>query len=238
MTTVHALGAAAGAAALVAMLGAPAMAAVVVSIENPGVSNTSQTNFSELGVETFDNRATGENLSFTSDFGGTSSYTGDYTNVQVWDNGSWGGVDNTNYAVALGAGTSYTIQLNKSANYFGYYQLALSGGNNDLEFWNGNSLVAAFSYADILSHMTPGHLGSPYAGQTQNEYFGFLNFNFTDGDRYDRVVFSNTGSDGFESDNHTVGLLVPEPATWAMLIAGFGLVGLMSRRRRALEALS
>ncbi len=26
---------------------------------------------------------------------------------------------------------------------------------------------------------------------------------------------------------------IPEPATWAMLIAGFGLVGLAARRRRA-----
>ena len=100
MKTVHAL----GAVALAAMLGVPATAAVVVTIENPGVSNTTQTGFSELGVETFDNRATGVNQSFTSDFGGTS-YEGDYTGVQVWDNGSWGGVDNTNYAVALGANT-------------------------------------------------------------------------------------------------------------------------------------
>jgi len=29
---------------------------------------------------------------------------------------------------------------------------------------------------------------------------------------------------------------VPEPATWAMLIAGFGLVGVSARRRRTLAA--
>jgi hypothetical protein len=29
---------------------------------------------------------------------------------------------------------------------------------------------------------------------------------------------------------------VPEPATWAMLLAGFGLVGVSARRRRALAA--
>ncbi len=30
--------------------------------------------------------------------------------------------------------------------------------------------------------------------------------------------------------------VVPEPATWAMMIAGFGLVGAMVRRRRLLTA--
>jgi hypothetical protein len=34
----------------------------------------------------------------------------------------------------------------------------------------------------------------------------------------------------------TAGPAVPEPASWAMLIAGFGLVGAMSRRRRAVAA--
>lgn len=30
--------------------------------------------------------------------------------------------------------------------------------------------------------------------------------------------------------------MIPEPATWAMLITGFGLVGATVRRRRALAA--
>ena len=34
----------------------------------------------------------------------------------------------------------------------------------------------------------------------------------------------------------TAGPAVPEPASWAMLIAGFGLVGAVSRRRRAVAA--
>ncbi|WP_017669050.1 PEPxxWA-CTERM sorting domain-containing protein [Sandarakinorhabdus sp. AAP62] len=36
--------------------------------------------------------------------------------------------------------------------------------------------------------------------------------------------------------NGTFGLSVPEPASWAMLITGFGLVGAMQRRRRPLPA--
>jgi hypothetical protein len=40
-----------------------------------------------------------------------------------------------------------------------------------------------------------------------------------------------TGWEGFDGDGDPLG--VPEPASWAMLIAGFGLVGAVSRRRKA-----
>jgi hypothetical protein len=45
-------------------------------------------------------------------------------------------------------------------------------------------------------------------------------------------------TEGFESTGYIgtgVGG-VPEPSNWAMLIAGFGLVGAVSRRRRVLAA--
>ena len=41
---------------------------------------------------------------------------------------------------------------------------------------------------------------------------------------YEKLVFTNAGA------------VVPEPASWAMLIAGFGLVGAAARRRRAVTA--
>nr|WP_313668865.1 PEPxxWA-CTERM sorting domain-containing protein [Sandarakinorhabdus sp.] len=41
---------------------------------------------------------------------------------------------------------------------------------------------------------------------------------------YEKVIYTNSGG------------AVPEPASWAMLIAGFGLVGAVARRRRVATA--
>jgi len=46
-----------------------------------------------------------------------------------------------------------------------------------------------------------------------------------------RIEFKSSGN-SFEFDNIATGA-VPEPATWAMLITGFGLVGFSMRRRRS-----
>lgn len=219
------------AAAAVAALAAPAMAGVSITLEAPGVANTTQS-FAEVGVETFDSYAPGTYTTLNSNFGGTSGYTGVYSGPEIHVNDQWGGDSGSQYVVALGQGASYTLDLNKSADYFGFYLTALSAGNN-IAFYNGDTQLLSLGYNDLMSYMTPGHQGSAVPGQSSSEYFAFFNFNFTDGDKYDQVRFWNTGSDGFESDNHTIGInAVPEPATWALLIAGFGMVGLATRRRR------
>ena len=58
-----------------------------------------------------------------------------------------------------------------------------------------------------------------------------MTYNFGS-DRITQVIFSSSGN-SFELDNIAVASVVPEPATWAMLITGFGVVGGVARRRRA-----
>ena len=53
---------------------------------------------------------------------------------------------------------------------------------------------------------------------------------------FDRLVFSANEGGGFQLDNINVAAAVPETSTWAMLIAGFGLVGATMRRRRLVAA--
>jgi hypothetical protein len=51
-----------------------------------------------------------------------------------------------------------------------------------------------------------------------------------------RITFST--SDDFGVDNFNIGTIsaVPEPATWAMMIAGFGMVGFAMRSRRRMTS--
>lgn len=101
-----------------------------------------------------------------------------------------------------------------------------------------------------------GNPNTAFKGQDGGEPFIFLDF-FSNGRSFDKIVFSeNPQAGGYESDNHTVGHfltkgtgtvvpidpgsfpVVPEPATWAMMLAGFGLVGATVRRRRGAGAVA
>jgi hypothetical protein len=110
------------------------------------------------------------------------------------------------------------------------------------------------------------YYGNPNAnrlGQNSGEPYIFLNF-FDNAGSFDKVVFQETpASGGYESDNHTVGNFVtnpglgtdvplnqsnnppipvanvpgvPEPASWALMLVGFGGMGTALRRRKALVA--
>jgi hypothetical protein len=241
----------AGIAAAGILLGSSAASAgILVTAEAPGVQNTTA-GFSAIGVETFEGRALGTQ-SFTTSFGG-SSFSGSYANVQIDTANQFGSAGGTGLHAVTFTGSGYTLDLSTSlpggVNYFGFWLSALDG-QNQLKFFKGGTLVFEFDATrardfinalpnrnDYFGNPTPG-----FSGRNSGEPYAFLNFYGLDGTTFDRIqFFQNPVSGGYESDNHTVGqwerptgtpLAVPEPASWAMLIAGFGLVGAASRRQR------
>jgi hypothetical protein len=113
-----------------------------------------------------------------------------------------------------------------SYNYFGLYWGSLDLYNS-IHFYDGGSLVGSYSGADIFSLMANG-------GQSSWASNRYVNFLFTEGDLFNRIVLVSTNW-AFESDNHAFGNVttsVPEPGTLAMF--GLGLIGLgmMARRRQ------
>jgi hypothetical protein len=97
---------------------------------------------------------------------------------------------------------------------------------NSISFFNGNTLVKSYTGTD-LTIPNPAD-GNQDGGDTNRRYF----FTFGAADGVNRVVFGTTAP-AFEFDNIAAAVsAVPEPATWAMMIFGFGFMGFMLRGRR------
>ena len=252
---------AAGVAAAALMAGS-AQAGVTVTYEAPGVTRTATTFSGGSGVETFDG-ANAVNGGFNSTFGDNGVISGTYSSgIQVYPNGVYGGEGGSNYAVTFDQ-TGYSLSLKNvqdpgaGVTYFGYYLPALDGGNV-LELWSGATKIFTFSQQTVLTALQArsdysDYLGKPDApnqGGNGAQPYVFVNFYGTDGTTFDKIVFRESPEvGGYESDNHTVGYYkditgtvpgVPEPATWAMMIIGFGAAGAMvrnQRRRTGLAAL-
>lgn len=225
-----------GAAAL-AVLATPSVAAIKVTVEAPGAVYTTQS-FVRSGIETFDGLSAGNNPGFVSQFGGTD-FTGTYSALSISAADIYGGAGGTGfYADADSTGNgigSYTLTITPSANYFGFWLSALHPGNEFSVTFSGAGGTQTFDYNYFMGVLNAtgnadAYRGNPFLGGGENEHYAFFNF-YMAPDSYNTLKFNQNGGGGFETDNHTVGV-VPEPATWAMMITGFGLVGFAARHRR------
>ena len=229
--------------------------------EAPGIQLTTAT-FNYGGVETFTSLNTGTGQTYDSNFstsGAGTTVSGHYTDLQVNNADQYGGADGIGkYAVTFttaGYGVDLSTDATNGINYFGYWLSALDSGNQ-VSFYHAGTKLFTFSPSDVINAVNATATRDQYytnpnanfAGQNNQPYI-FLNFFAPQGITFDRVEFSeNPLGGGYESDNHTVGnfltkgtgtkvplfdSVVPEPATWAMMIAGFGFVGVASRRRKS-----
>jgi hypothetical protein len=102
-------------------------------------------------------------------------------------------------------------------------------GYNTLEFFSGSTLKGSFTGSVLAGALTGIANGNQHSDLTNGRFY----FSFDASDDINKLVFTST-SPAFEFDNiaatFTAG--VPEPATWTMLILGFGFVGFMMRSSR------
>ena len=232
-------------AALGMLLASPASFAdtFVQTYELPGVQNTTATFSGGVGVETFESVNTGFG-GFTSTFGG-SPYTGTYSYGARIDNANqYGSAGGTGKHAVTFEDAGYSITLNKSVSYFGYWLSALDRGNV-VEFYNDSQLVGSLTPANVLASIgsNPAYFGNPnsaFSGQNSIEPSAFVNFYDTDG-TFNKIVFRETPQvGGYESDNHTVGIykdvggipVVPEPSAYALMLTGLAGLWAFTRRRR------
>jgi hypothetical protein len=158
---------------------------------------------------------------------GNVSYANSGPYIMAADKYSGGGAPYNAQGVSLGQGNyivagnnaaegnkgAYQLNLAQSANYFGLWWGA-GDANNVLYFYSGNSLVAEYTTADVVTYAasckntSPSCYGNPtvaFKGQDSGEPFLYLNIFDTTG-TFDRIVFAEAPGSGagFESDNHAV----------------------------------
>ncbi len=223
-------------------IAAPASSAILIGYEAPNAVVTGVTG--NFAVEGFETDTAGFKESFTdliSDGAGhTVSFS--YTDVDVRHHDQFSGNGTGNYGAtyngigfAADEGPTYSLNVSSTGgpiNFFGAY-FSATDASNTISFYKGGSLIQTFTIGDLWGSTGVGDQGSLY-----------IDFKFTGGQTYDKVVFDQPNSPfGFESDNHTVGtwfgsngdsstLGVPEPASWALMLGGFGVIGAAMRRRR------
>lgn len=169
--------------------------------------NFSNGNYSDVswdGVGTFDNLMVHQGGTVFGALSTEPTPWGTFNSQQM----TVGNIVNSSWGTPV---TSTTLSLNDSSSYFGLYWAA-GDGDDLLEFYSGDDLVAQYSTSDVKSSaaLTLDYYGDPNHyqwGQKVNsiEPYSFLNFYGDENTTWDKIVMNQTSplASGFEIDNLT-----------------------------------
>lgn len=201
----------------------PAQAALVFTIEAPGVQ---QSSVPGVTTENFDD-------------GNLTSAIGTYTGGSVFGADVYGGAGGTGSYLFATSGNPSTLTFSTPQSYFGVWWSAGDAGNS-LKVYNQNDvLIGDYVVGSIIPLLSAAYYGNPNGGGNAGEPYAYLNFTANGTDFISKVVF---GGSNFESDNHSVteeritppgkppGASVPDSGS-TLAMAGFVFLGLGGIRR-------
>ena len=128
-----------------------------------------------------------------------------------------------NYLSVGNSGTSSgptTLTFTQGLSYFGFLW-GSPDAYNQVTFWNGNTQLGSYNGSAVLA--------PPNGDQS---FASFFNVSTIGNDVITKVTFASNGM-AFETDNHAFVTAVPEPETYAMMLAGLGLMASIARRRKS-----
>ncbi|MBL9157102.1 MAG: hypothetical protein JNJ70_06515 [Verrucomicrobiales bacterium] len=199
-------------ASLLALLAIPAKAELIVTYaEDPSLNQSSLG-----GTQVFDFNTMSIGYQKNVSWKGVGTFDQLYINKA---DAYGGAADATNPKGSLysvqGAGTpvtSSTLQLDIASSYFGMWWSA-GDPRNVLSFYSGEKLVGTFTTSSLLNLLPSTYDGNPINRKINSgEPYAFINFYGDEKTTWDRIVLTNDGSSGFESDNYTTRVAAWDPA--------------------------
>lgn len=196
---------------VLAFLTQAAHAGVIITYaENPGDYLSS---LSGTQVYDFNTLSTGKNTNVA------WNGVGSFNQLYIKNADAYGGAVDSQHAGGTryslqGAGSgvlSSTLTLSTPSSYFGMWWSA-GDARNVLEFYNGDLLVGRFTTSSLMDPLPAAYDGNPRNRSINpGEPYGFINFFADESTAWDRIVFTNDGSSGFESDNYTTRVTAWDP---------------------------